>query len=365
MPVQEAIPHSEAIGNGVSKSFALGFPCEKKEYLIVKVGDVQTSEWSLSNNTVTFTTAPIPNAFIQFKRETKIERTTDYATYNDSLRGEVLNKDFDKVYEILQENKSDTTQYKPDYEYSVAKANEAHQIASEAYDLAELTEIEHGGTGANNIIDAQTNLDVYDKATVDALIATGGAGGVVTIAGGGTGADNAVDARENLSVYSKQKVDDAISSAIPSDVPNATETTAGKAKIATTAIAQAGTNNTDIITAKKLRDALNAVGIAPVSAIRAMAMGNCDATTPTVVRSSNISTVTKLDYLNLKFTFTTPMADANYIVIGLGSDQVLNTLGIGGSFTDYDKTTTGFKVKYSFAGHASKEDPYSYRIVVL
>ena len=165
MPVQEAIPYSEAIGNGVSKSFALGFPCEKKEYLIVKVGDVQTSEWSLSNNTVTFTTAPELNVFIQFKRETKIERTTDYATYNDSLRGEVLNKDFDKVYEILQENKSDTTQYKPDYEYSVAKANEAHQIASEAYDLAELTEIEHGGTGARNIGGARENLGIYSNVT--------------------------------------------------------------------------------------------------------------------------------------------------------------------------------------------------------
>ncbi len=103
MPVQEAIPLSEAIGNGVSKSFALGFPCEKKEYLIVKVGDVQTSEWSLSNNTVTFTTAPELNAFIQFKRETKIERTTDYATYNDSLRGDVLNYDFDRIWWKIQE----------------------------------------------------------------------------------------------------------------------------------------------------------------------------------------------------------------------------------------------------------------------
>ena len=43
---------------------------------------------------------------------------------------------------------------------------------------------------------------------------------------------------------------------VTSQVSNATETTAGKAQIATTAIAQAGTNDTDIITAKKLRDVL-------------------------------------------------------------------------------------------------------------
>ena len=53
------------------------------------------------------------------------------------------------------------------------------------------------------------------------------------------------------------------------DISNATETIEGKAKIATTAIAQAGTNDTDIITAKKLRDALNAEGGAPIAACRA------------------------------------------------------------------------------------------------
>ena len=52
-------------------------------------------------------------------------------------------------------------------------------------------------------------------------------------------------------------------------IPQATETALGVAKIATTAIAQAGTNDTDILTAKKLRDALNATGDAPVYACRA------------------------------------------------------------------------------------------------
>lgn len=42
---------------------------------------------------------------------------------------------------------------------------------------------------------------------------------------------------------------------VTSQVSASTETVAGKAKIATTAIAQAGVNDTDFITAKKLRDA--------------------------------------------------------------------------------------------------------------
>lgn len=154
-------------------------------------------------------------------------------------------------------------------------------------------------------------------------------------------------------------------SEVPSLVPQATVSVAGKAKIATTAIAQAGTNDTDFLTPKKLRDALNATGEAPVIACRALAIGNSDKPVPTIIRSLNISTVTKLDYLNFSFTFTSPMPDANYIVIGIGSDQLTNSLGIGSVFTDYDKTVNGFKLRYILSYYASKEDPYSYKVVVL
>lgn len=67
-------------------------------------------------------------------------------------------------------------------------------------------------------------------------------------------------ARNNLEAYSKIEVDTAISSAIPGDVPNATETVAGKAKIATTAIAQEGVNDTDFITALKLKNTVFGLG---------------------------------------------------------------------------------------------------------
>ena len=62
------------------------------------------------------------------------------------------------------------------------------------------------------------------------------------------------EARTNLGVMSSSEVATAIANATPT-IPNATETVAGKAKIATTAIAQAGVNDADFITAKKLRDA--------------------------------------------------------------------------------------------------------------
>ena len=67
---------------------------------------------------------------------------------------------------------------------------------------------------------------------------------------------NKAIARTNLEVYSKKEVDNAI----PPKTPDATETVAGKAKIATTAIAKAGTNDTDFITPLKLRGVLFGVG---------------------------------------------------------------------------------------------------------
>lgn len=66
---------------------------------------------------------------------------------------------------------------------------------------------------------------------------------------------SAAVSRTNLGVMSSSEVATAISNA----TPNATETTAGKAKIATTVIAQAGTNDTDFVTPLKLHQKINNV----------------------------------------------------------------------------------------------------------
>ena len=66
--------------------------------------------------------------------------------------------------------------------------------------------------------------------------------------------EDKAEARTNLDVYSKAETDsiaDSIADSIQT-TPNATETVAGKAKIATTTIAKDATNHTDIITAKGL-----------------------------------------------------------------------------------------------------------------
>ena len=124
--------------------------------------------------------------------------------------------------------------------------------------------------------------------------------------------EDKAEARTNLDVYSKTETDSIAAT------PNATETTAGKAKIATTAIAQAGVNDADIITAKKLRDALNAGGSAPAFAVRAWL--NFNGTGAVAVRGGgNIASVIDDGVGNYTINFITPMPNNNYAIAQMGS----------------------------------------------
>ena len=101
---------------------------------------------------------------------------------------------------------------------------------------------------------------------------------------------------------------------VPSTMlPTATESVIGASKIATTAIAQAGTNDTDIITAKKLRDALNATGNAPVYACRAWVNFNGEGVV-SVIASGNVSSVTDNGVGDYTLNFATSMPNANYSI---------------------------------------------------
>lgn len=116
------------------------------------------------------------------------------------------------------------------------------------------------------------------------------------------------------------KVDPIYLPSLPNTaIPKATETALGVAKIATTEISQAGTNDTDIITPKKLlaglKNHLNVTGSAPISPARAWV--NFNGTNVVSIRASiNVSSIT--DNANGDYTvnLTTPMQDANYAAVG-------------------------------------------------
>ena len=109
------------------------------------------------------------------------------------------------------------------------------------------------------------------------------------------------------------KIIDDTTRDVTSQVSVATETVAGKAKIATTAIAKAGVNDTDFLTPLKLRDALNANGSAPMYACRAWV--NFNGTGTVAIRASgNVTSITDNGTGNYTINFTTAMPDSNYAV---------------------------------------------------
>lgn len=328
MTVQQIVPYAKYVTNGADSVYTVNFFIEDKESLFIKLNDVVVSmndyNYLKDVNGIEFHTPLLANQKLEIFRKTKLERTTNFESFNNTFRPEALNNDLDKIWLNLQEQSHKVDQYDLDYTYSVSTSSQAltevkdaQARADDAYELADLTNTEirpipRGGTGADNVSDARNNLDVHSKAEVLALVQTGGAGEVLSIESGGTGGTTVEAARTNLDVYSQAEVDIEIDEA----TPDASTTTRGLAKIATTIIAKAGVNDTDIITAKKLRDALNAEGSAPVSASRAWVVFNATSGGVTILNSLNVSSVVRTATGRYIINFATPLPTANYALMG-------------------------------------------------
>jgi hypothetical protein len=84
--------------------------------------------------------------------------------------------------------------------------------------------------------------------------------------------------------------------------------------IASTAEAEAGTNNTNFITPLRMREGFNAGGSAPVYACRAWV--NFNGTGTVAIRASgNVSSITDNGTGDYTVNFTTAMSDANYSAV--------------------------------------------------
>ena len=357
MTVQQIVPYAKYVTNGADSVYTVNFFIEDKENLFIKLNDVVVSmndyNYLKDVNGIEFHTPLLANQKLEIFRKTKLERTTNFESFNNTFRPEVLNKDLDKIWLTLQEQSSKVDQYDLDYEYAVrtssqalTEVKDAQARADDAYELADLTNTEirpilRGGTGANNASDARNNLDVHSKAEVLALVQTGGAGEVLSIESGGTGGMTVEAARTNLDVYSQSDTDEKIETAIAA-FPNATEVVKGKAKIATTEIAKAGINDTDFITAKKLRDALNASGVLPIYALRSWGIVQGTAIPARLVKGANIASVVDEGIGQYKITFATPMPDLNYGVLFGSTTYTLTDAGTYGTMKIGTKTVNGF-----------------------
>lgn len=269
MSVQEQTPFIEYECNGITKVFPLGFDCSDSDHLIVKLDDVLSAagSWDLQNKSVVFRVAPKAKSRLTIQRNTPLERLINYSSYDNSMLPQVFNQDFDRVWYKLQEHNQQIT-------YSLNAIDDIYSIANEALGKAnqsieDITEINKhlskfsnsagyvyarqvvgkdgktqetlntearpintGGTGATTAAEARTNLDVFSKAQVNALIATGGEGEIIGISGGGTGAATAEEARTNLDVYSKQEVNTELNKKLnKNDLKPATVADLGVVKI--------------------------------------------------------------------------------------------------------------------------------------
>jgi hypothetical protein len=96
------------------------------------------------------------------------------------------------------------------------------------------------------------------------------------------------------------------------------------ATIASTAEAQAGTNNTNFITPLRMREGFNASGSAPVYACRAWV--NFNGTNGSIRASGNVSSVTRNGTGDYTVNFATAMPDANYS-LGNSASKASGTFG--------------------------------------
>lgn len=219
MTVQQIVPYAKYVTNGADSVYTVNFFIEDKENLFIKLNDVVVSmndyNYLKDVNGIEFHTPLLANQKLEIFRKTKLERTTNFESFNNTFRPEALNNDLDKIWLNLQEQSHKVDQYDLDYTYSVSTANQAlkevkdaQARADDAYELADLTNTEtrpinRGGTGAASSEAARTNLNVHSKEEVVSLIQSGGTGTIVNVSGGGTGAKTASQARTNLDVYSK------------------------------------------------------------------------------------------------------------------------------------------------------------------
>lgn len=107
MTVENQTPYQTFTANGSQTNFALGFYVDDKDHFEVRKNDQAVSKndysYNSSSNSIVFNTTPKLGDEVEIQRSTTADRATTYATYNNSFRPEVLNKDIDRIWLKVQE----------------------------------------------------------------------------------------------------------------------------------------------------------------------------------------------------------------------------------------------------------------------
>lgn len=105
MSVQEQMPIVVYVANGNTNRFAITFDLHDQNYLVVTLNNevAQVGAYSVLDGEVVFGTAPADGSLVTLYRDTQLNRTTNYKSYDNSFRPESVNWDFDKLWHVLQE----------------------------------------------------------------------------------------------------------------------------------------------------------------------------------------------------------------------------------------------------------------------
>lgn len=107
MAVPEQIPYVGYIANGVTNEFDITFDLHDPQFLIVALNKeipiLGGYTVDIANQKVIFGVAPSTGDQVEFYRDTKLDRVTEYKSYDNSFRPEALNWDLDKIWMALQE----------------------------------------------------------------------------------------------------------------------------------------------------------------------------------------------------------------------------------------------------------------------
>lgn len=105
MSVQPQVPLVSYVANGSTNEFEITFDLHDLRYLVVTLNNqvLQDSQYTVDDGKVVLNTTPNDGAIVTLYRETTLDRSTNYKSYDNSFRPESINWDFDKLWHVLQE----------------------------------------------------------------------------------------------------------------------------------------------------------------------------------------------------------------------------------------------------------------------
>lgn len=374
------------VGNGVNTRFDFMFRAFGQENATgiavrVKVGsefeplDDSLYEATLNQDGlggyITFTSPPSASTFFYISGHTPVDQLLDITNY-DNFYPDAIERALDKITAILQEWGSlidfeEQSRILADINYDLlAQARETDLKNYIDTIVANITGAPLAESQFVTYVDSVSDLPtllkwdgriayVKDVSHFEYKESSDTWGLKITpIAAGGTGSTTEEGARAKLDVYSQAEVDLKIDEA----TPDASTEVKGLAKIATIAIAKTGVNDTDFITAKKLRDALNASGVLPVYGLRSWGIIKGTTTPASLGRGVNVASIVDEGVGQYKVTFITAMPNIDYVILTGATSYSTTDLGNYGAVKMGSKTVNGFSIVCGAQNYADIPEIY-------